>query len=125
MRGGNRVGIYFNERGASQRPSKCIYDRAGSAIALSQKSDFDWNKILEGADWFHFTGVTPALGGELPEICIEACKTANAKRIPVSCDLNYRSKLWSKQQAKETMEKSLRILTSAFQMKKTRWMFLE
>lgn len=105
VRGGNRVGIYFNERGASQRPSKCIYDRAGSAIAESSPSDFDWSTILKEADWFHFTGVTPALGGNLPEICIEACKAAQAKGIPVSCDLNYRSKLWTKSQAKETMEK--------------------
>ncbi len=105
VRGGNRVGIYFNERGASQRPSKCIYDRADSAIALSKKSDFDWNKIFNNADWFHFTGITPALGGELPEICIEACNVAKSKGITISCDLNYRSKLWSKEQAKEVMEK--------------------
>lgn len=104
-RGGNRVGIYFNERGASQRPSKCIYDRAGSAIAESTSSDFDWDKIFEGADWFHLTGITPALGGNLPSICIEACKKAKEKNIPVSIDLNYRSKLWTKAQAKETMEK--------------------
>lgn len=104
-RGGKRVGIYFNERGASQRPSKCIYDRAGSAIAESSPEDFDWDKIFEGADWFHLTGITPALGGNLPSICIEACKKAKEKNIPVSVDLNYRSKLWAKAQAKETMEK--------------------
>ncbi|MGN0729547.1 PfkB family carbohydrate kinase [Treponema sp.] len=104
-RGGNRVGIYFNERGASQRPSKCIYDRAGSSVAMSTKSDYNWNLILENASWFHFTGITPALGGELPEICIEACSAANSRGIPVSCDLNYRSKLWTKNQARQTMEK--------------------
>ncbi|MBQ0039572.1 MAG: sugar kinase, partial [Treponema sp.] len=104
-RGGNRVGIYFNERGASQRPSKCIYDRAGSAIAESSSADFDWDKILDGADWFHVTGITPALGGNLPDICIEACRKAREKGVPVSIDLNYRSKLWTKEQAKETMEK--------------------
>lgn len=104
-RGGNRVGIYFNERGASQRPSKCIYDRVGSAIAESSSDDFDWDRIFEGADWFHLTGITPALGGNLPSICIEACKKAKEKNIPVSIDLNYRSKLWTKEQAKETMEK--------------------
>ncbi|MCI5829326.1 MAG: sugar kinase [Treponema sp.] len=104
-RGGNRVGIYFNERGASQRPSKCIYDRAGSSIAESKPEDFDWDRIFENADWFHLTGITPALGGALPAICIEACKKAREKNIPVSIDLNYRSKLWSKMQAKETMEK--------------------
>ena len=67
-RGGARLGLYFVEKGASQRPSKVIYDRAGSAIALAQPEDFDWNAIFEGADWFHWTGITPALGGNLPEI---------------------------------------------------------
>lgn len=104
-RGGSRVGIYFNERGASQRPSKCIYDRSGSSIAQCVATDFDWDKIFEGANWFHLTGITPALGGMLPLICIEACKKAKEKNIPVSIDLNYRSKLWTKEQAKETMEK--------------------
>lgn len=104
-RGGNRVGIYFNERGASQRPSKCIYDRTGSSIAESVPSDFDWKRIFEGADWFHVTGITPALGGNLPEICMEACRTAKEMGIPVSIDLNYRSKLWSKDEARTIMEK--------------------
>ena len=75
-RGGDRVGIYYNEKGASQRGSKVIYDRAGSSVALSKREDYDWNKILEGADWFHFTGITPALGGEMPAICLEACQKA-------------------------------------------------
>ena len=68
VRGGDRLGLYFVEKGASQRASKVIYDRAGSAIAKATAADFDWNKIFDGADWFHFTGITPALGGELPEI---------------------------------------------------------
>lgn len=104
-RGGDRVGIYFLEKGASQRPSKVIYDRAGSSIAKATSSDFAWNKIFEGASWFHFTGITPALGGELPEICIEACKAAKEKGIKVSCDLNYRKNLWSKEEAEKVMSR--------------------
>ena len=105
VRGGDRLGIYFVEKGASQRASKVIYDRAGSAIAKATASDFDWNKIFDGADWFHFTGITPALGGELPEICLEACKAAKALGIKISCDLNYRKKLWSNEKANEVMSK--------------------
>lgn len=103
VRSGDRVGIYFIEKGASQRASKVIYDRANSAIALSEPSDFDWNKIFDGAQWFHFTGITPALGGKLPEICEEACKVAKAKGLTISCDLNYRGKLWTKEKASEIM----------------------
>ncbi len=103
VRGGPRLGIYFCEKGASQRGSKVIYDRAGSSIALAKREDFDWSKILEGADWFHFTGITPALGGELPEICLDALKMARARGIRVSCDLNYRKKLWSRERAGEVM----------------------
>lgn len=103
VRGGQRVGIYYLEKGASQRPSKVIYDRANSAVALSKKEDYNWDKIFKGADWFHFTGITPALGGELPEICLEACKAAKNIGILVSCDLNYRKKLWSREQAGKVM----------------------
>ena len=102
-RGGARLGLYFVEKGASQRPSKVIYDRAGSAIALAQPEDFDWDAIFEGADWFHWTGITPALGGNLPEICLAACQAAKAKGITVSCDLNFRKKLWTSAQANEVM----------------------
>ncbi len=105
VRGGPRVGIYYAEKGASQRPSKVIYDRAGSSIALAQPSDFNWDEIFEGADWFHFTGITPALGENLPEICLEACKAAHERGITVSCDLNYRKKLWTREQARECMSK--------------------
>jgi 2-dehydro-3-deoxygluconokinase len=101
--GGKRLGLYFVEKGASQRPSKVIYDRAGSAIAEAQASDFDWDAIFADANWFHFTGITPALGGNMPEICLQACKVAKAKGITVSCDLNYRGKLWSKEAAGKTM----------------------
>ena len=103
VRGGDRVGIYFNEKGASQRGSVCIYDRAHSAIQESQPSDFDWDKIFEGVDWFHFTGITPALGPNLVETCKEACKAAKAHGVKISCDLNYRGKLWTREQAREAM----------------------
>ena len=103
VRGGDRIGIYFLEKGASQRPSKVIYDRAHSAIAEAVPSDFDWNAIFEGADWFHFTGITPALGDTVAEICLEACKKAKELGITVSCDLNYRNKLWTKAKAGEVM----------------------
>ena len=103
LRGGDRLGIYFLEKGASQRPSKVIYDRAGSSISQATKDEFDWDDILEGADWFHFTGITPALGDNVAEICLEAVKAAKKKGITVSCDLNYRNKLWSKEKAGEVM----------------------
>lgn len=103
VRGGDRVGIYFLEKGASQRPSKVIYDRAGSAIAKAVKADFDWKRIFEGADWFHFTGITPALNDEAAAICREACKAAKEAGITISCDLNYRNKLWSKEKAGQIM----------------------
>lgn len=102
-RGGERVGIYFLEKGASQRPSKVVYDRAGSSISTATTADFDWDKIFDGADWFHFTGITPALGKNVTEICVEACKAAKAKGITISCDLNYRKKLWTKAEAREAM----------------------
>ncbi len=103
VRGGDRVGIYYCEKGASQRPSKVVYDRAYSAIAMAKKEDFDWDKIFEGVEWFHFTGITPALSDEVAEICLEACKKAKEKNITISCDLNFRKKLWSKEKAGKVM----------------------
>ena len=103
VRGGTRIGIYFYEKGASQRPSKVIYDRGSSSISLAEPTDFNWNQIFEGADWFHFTGITPALKHHLPEICLEACRTAKEKGLTVSCDLNYRKKLWTRDEAREVM----------------------
>ena len=103
VRGGERVGIYFNEKGASQRGSVCIYDRAHSAIQMASREDFDWDKIFDGAEWFHFTGITPALGANLVEICKDACKAAKARGIKISCDLNYRGKLWTRAEAREAM----------------------
>ena len=103
VRGGDRVGIYYNEKGASQRPSVCIYDRAHSAIAEAAATDFDWDRIFDGADWFHFTGITPALGPNLVGICKQACEAAKARGVKISCDLNYRGKLWTREQAREAM----------------------
>lgn len=103
VRGGDRVGIYYLEKGASQRGSVCIYDRAHSSIQQSSAADFDWNTIFEGTEWFHFTGITPALGENVTEICREACKTAKEKGVKISCDLNYRGKLWTRDEARDAM----------------------
>ena len=108
VRGGDRVGIYFNEKGASQRGSVCIYDRAHSAISEASPGDFDWDRIFDGADWFHFTGITPALGQNLVEICKAACIAARAKGVRISCDLNYRGKLWSRAEARAAMSELCR-----------------
>ena len=105
VRGGERIGIYYLEKGASQRGSVCIYDRAHSAIQEAAADDFDWDRIFDGAEWFHFTGITPALGPNLVNICLDACKAAKTKGIKISCDLNYRNKLWTRQQAREAMTK--------------------
>jgi 2-dehydro-3-deoxygluconokinase len=104
-RGGDRIGIYFLEKGASQRTSKVIYDRAGSAISKASAADFDWDAIFNGVSWFHFTGITPALGDNVADICADALKAAKAKGITVSCDLNYRKNLWSREKAGEVMGK--------------------
>ena len=81
----------------------CIYDRAHSAIQEAQPSDFDWDAIFDGADWFHFTGITPALGSNLVEICKEVCVAAKKHGVKISCDLNYRGKLWTREQARAAM----------------------
>ncbi|MFX1567449.1 MAG: PfkB family carbohydrate kinase [Promethearchaeota archaeon] len=94
VRGGNRLGIYFLEMGSSVRPSKVIYDRAYSAISEADSEDFDWDKIFDGASWFHWTGITPAISQNLANICHDAVKVAKEKKLTISCDLNYRSKLW-------------------------------
>lgn len=107
-RGGERMGIYFLEKGASVRPSKVVYDRAGSAIATAVKADFDWDKILCGAEWLHFTGITPALGDNVAEITLEALKTAKKKGLTISCDINYRKKLWTKDEACRVMSELMK-----------------
>lgn len=99
LRGGARLGVYYCEKGASQRPSKVIYDRAGSSIATADPSEFDWEKIFAGADWFHWTGITPALSENMAKACMDACKAAKKLGLTVSCDLNYRNKLWTREQA--------------------------
>ena len=103
VRGGDRVGIYFMEKGASQRGSVCLYDRAHSAIQEASEGEFDWDAVFDGADWFHFTGITPALGQNLVKICLAACKKAKEKGLTVSCDINYRSKLWTREEARRAM----------------------
>lgn len=105
VRGGERIGIYFAEKGASQRPSKVVYDRNHSAIMGSSPDEYDWKNIFTGADWFHFTGITPALGEHCATAVLEACKVARDMGVVVSCDLNYRKNLWTPQQAGAVMEK--------------------
>ena len=97
------MGIYYLEKGASQRGSVCIYDRAHSAIQEADPADFNWDEIFEGADWFHFTGITPALGQNMVEACKQACIAAKKHGVKISCDLNYRGKLWTRAEARAAM----------------------
>ena len=108
VRGGERLGIYYVEKGASQRPSKVIYDRMHSGITEAKRGDFDWRRIMKGAGFFHFTGITPALGGELPLIVEDACKAAKTAGARISCDLNYRKNLWDTKTASKVMAKLLK-----------------
>ena len=94
QRGPGRMGIYFLESGANQLPSKVVYDRAYSAMALAKPGDIDWDKVFEGVDWFHITGITPAISESAMLLSLESVKAAKAKGITVSCDLNYRKNLW-------------------------------
>lgn len=98
-----RMGLYYLEKGASQRASKVIYDRAYSSIALSKPEEYDWDKLFEDVDWFHWTGINPALSDNLIIICEEACRKAKEKGITISCDLNYRKNLWSSEKAQDVM----------------------
>ena len=102
-RGGERLGIYFVEKGASQRASNVVYDRAHSAIATAASGDFDWKAVFEGAEWFHFTGITPAISDSAAALCLEACKAAKEAGVQVSCDLNFRKKLWTSEKANNVM----------------------
>ncbi len=104
-RGGERLGIYYLETGASMRPSKVVYDRAHSAISEADASDFDFDAIFEGAEWFHFSGITPALSDKAAELTEEALKAAKKHGVTVSVDLNYRKKLWSPEKAQKVMRK--------------------
>lgn len=103
IRDEHRVGIYFLEKGASQRPSKVIYDRTHSSISHAEINQFDWHEIFKDVDLFHFTGITPSLSKSVAKVCLEALKVAKEYNVTVSCDLNYRKNLWSTEQAKETM----------------------
>lgn len=103
-RGGERIGIYFLETGASQRPSKVIYDRSNSAVTDIDISEFNWNEIFEDCKCFHWTGITPALGKKAQEVLIEALKIAKSKNVKVSCDLNFRKKLWTSDEAQSIMK---------------------
>ncbi len=102
-RGGDRVGIYFLESGASMRPSKIIYDRANSSIAMAKAEDFDFDAIMQGAAWFHWSGITPALSDEMAEVTRLACEAAHRHGVTVSVDLNFRKKLWTKEKAQSVM----------------------
>lgn len=103
VRGGEQIGIYFLEKKTSQRPSNVIYNRSGSAIALADEDDFNWDEIFSDASWFHFSGITPAISDTMAKITLMACKKAKEHGLTVSCDLNYRSKLWSREKACEVM----------------------
>lgn len=108
--GGERMGVFYLEKGASQRPSRIVYDRKYSSIAMTEPGMFDWDAIFEGATNFHVTGITPALGPKMPEVCIEAVKKAKEHGLTVSCDLNYRKNMWTAEQAKECMEEMLKYI---------------
>lgn len=102
-RGGNRVGIYYCETGASMRPSKVIYDRAGSSIAEAEVSDFDFDEIMRDAAWFHWSGITPAISDKAAELTRLACEAAKRHGVTVSVDLNFRKKLWTSEKAQSIM----------------------
>jgi 2-dehydro-3-deoxygluconokinase len=110
LRGGERMGIYFLENGASQRPSKVLYDRAHSAIAEIAPGMVKWEDVLAGASWFHVTGITPALSPTASEATVEAVAKARSVGLTVSCDLNYRKKLWSRDQAEKVMSRVLELV---------------
>ncbi len=101
--GGDRLGIYYLEKGASQRPSKVVYDRKHSAFAESSREDYNWDELFKDAEWFHFTGITPALGENVEAICLDAVKAAKERNLTVSCDLNFRKNLWSSEKAEKAM----------------------
>lgn len=105
VRGGQRLGIYFLEHGASIRPSKVVYDRADSAVSQLETGMINWKDVFQGKDWFHITGITPAISPNCAEVAIKSTREAKNAGLIVSCDLNYRRKLWSKEEAKTTMTK--------------------
>lgn len=104
VRGGDRIGIYFLETGASQRASKVVYDRANSAVSQMDSGEVDWNAVFAGAEWFHWTGITPALGETAQKALAAACEAARKAGVRVSCDLNFRKKLWTTTEAQQVMQ---------------------
>lgn len=113
-RGGSRLGLYFVEKGAAYRAQAIVYDRAGSAMATASSTELNWEKIFENADWFHFSGITPALSAACAEMCLEACKTAKRLGLTVSCDLNYREALWPRERANEVMSRLCQFVDICF-----------
>lgn len=107
VRGGDRIGVIYTERGASQRPSKVIYDRKHTAISEADQSTFDWDEIFRDTAWFHFTGITPALSDSLAAVCLQACQAAKKHGVRISCDLNFRKNLWNSEKAGKVMSELL------------------
>ncbi len=103
LRGGERLGVYYLERGCAFRAGSVLYDRAGSSFACARADEFDWDTIFDGADWFHFTGITPALSANAQEITLAAIAAAKRHKVTVSCDMNYRAKLWDKKKARQVL----------------------
>ena len=106
--GGDRIGVIYTERGASQRPTQVVYDRKSTSFSTAKPGDFDWDSIFCDAGWFHFTGITAALSDSAAALCEEACRAAKSKGLTISCDLNYRKKLWTSEKAKLVMGKLVR-----------------
>ncbi|XBS68015.1 sugar kinase [Acerihabitans sp. KWT182] len=111
LRGGNRLGIYFFEKGASVRSSNVVYDRAGSAFAEAKRPEFHWDELLKGVDYFYFSGITPAISAELEQIVTDACAYCQGHNIPVVCDMNYRGKMWPPAKAQAVMSKLMNYVT--------------
>ncbi len=111
LRGGNRLGIYFFEKGASVRSSNVVYDRAGSAFAEAEQTEFHWETLLRDVDYFYFSGITPAISAELEQTVTDACVYCQAHNIPVVCDMNYRGKMWSPEKAQGVMSKLMNYVT--------------
>jgi len=107
-RGGDRIGIYYLETGSAMRPSKVVYDRSHSAISEAVESDFDFDSIMSDAAWFHWSGITPALSDSAAALVASACRSAKSHGVTVSCDLNYRKKLWSSEKARQVMRPLMR-----------------
>lgn len=111
LHGGPRLGMYVFEKGHSIRSTKVTYDRAGSSFALSRATEYDWGKLLNGADYFYFSGITPALSAELRQAVLNACQYCNEHGIKVACDLNFRGKLWTTEEAQNFMKKVMPFVT--------------